>query len=299
MVEVSEIAVNLCLNHLVISDNETVFCDYYKFASEYIRKLGFFQPNRVYIGAEFCEKLLYNISHISFWNKLLHSNPCIEYVSFVIPPIRESFFEHLRVILNQITNYPYIDEIVFNDLGTMRYLHQNHPQYTLVAGRLLDKGMREARFDVFTDSIAVHENQRMMEGTNLSSAFYLKLFDDYNVNRVELDTLNGSVLHLASTSTVKYSVHYPRIFLSRSDYCEFGGIGRKLLEKFRISNSCSFMCGKIWEKLEDPTDSGIYKSGNAIFTSQNEDLSKCVDGTFRFVFSQGAENESCCSHSFL
>ncbi len=287
MAEVSESAVNLCHNHLVISNNETTFYDYYKFASTQVRKLGFPSPNRVYIGSEFCEKLLYYISRIEFWNKLICLNHYVEYVSFVIPPLRESFFKYLREILGYIENYSYIDEIVFNDFGTMRYLHQNFPQYTLVAGRLLDKGMREARFDIFASSTVVRNNKRMMESTNLNSAFYLKLFDDYGVNRIELDTLNGGVLQLDARSTVKYSVHYPRIFLSRSDYCEFGGIGNKLSEKFRISDSCSFMCGKIWEKLEDSTDSGIYKSGNAIFASQKEALSKCVDGSFRLVFSQG------------
>lgn len=251
MAEVLESAVNLCHNHLVISANETIFCDYYKFASSQIRKLGIPQPDRVYIGSEFCEKLLYNCFQDGFWNKLSHLNQYAEYVSFVIPPIRESFFEYLRMILKKIASYPYIDEIVFNDFGAMRYLHQNYPHYTLVAGRLLDKGIREARFDIFSNSHVVRNNQRMMESTNLNSAFYLKLFNGYGVSRIELDTLNGGVLYLSSKSTVKYSVHYPRIFLSRSDYCEFGGIGKKLSEKFRISDLCSFMCGNVWEKLED------------------------------------------------
>lgn len=288
MTEVTESAVNLCLNHLVISNNETIFCDYYKFASTQVCKLGFPRPNRAYIGSEFCEKMLYYILQTDFWNKLICLNHYVECVSFVIPPMRESFFKYIKEILGYIENYFYIDEIIFNDLGIMRYLHQNCPQYTLVAGRLLDKGMREARFDVFASSTIVQNNKRMMESTNLNSAFYLKLFKNNGVNRIELDTLNGGVLQLDARSTVKYSVHYPRIFLSRSDYCEFGGIGKKLSEKFKISDSCSFMCGKIWEKLEDPTDSGIFKSGNAIFASQKETLSKCVDGSFRLVFSQGA-----------
>lgn len=298
MIEVTESAVNVCLNHLVFSDISTLY-EYYNNVTAMLCEFGLPKPNRIYAGAEFCDKIFYHIRHTDFFNNLIRMSQYVAHISFVIPPIRESAMEYLKDILNIVENYSFIDELVFNDFGTMRYLHRQHPQYTLVAGRLIDKGMREARFNIYADSVSVQENCKMMESTNLNSKFYQGLFSEHGVNRIELDTLNGGMLHLSASENIKYTVHYPRIFLSRSDYCEFSGIGKKMADKFQIQGICTHMCSKVWERLCDPSENEIYKYGNAVFTTQKEKLSGCIDGTFRFVYSQGVENESSCSNSFV
>lgn len=287
MINVTESAVNLCLNHLVFADDSTALYKYYKDATAIISTSGFPEPERVYIGAEFCDKILYHIRNTNFFDHLLSISQYAEHVSFVVPPVRESSTKYLKEILTIIEKYPFIDELIFNDFGTMRYLHQRYPQYDLVAGRLIDKGMREMRFDVCASSEIVKDNSRLMEHTNLDSLFYDQLFSKYNVCRIELDTLNGRQLQLNTFGRMKYTVHYPRIFLSRSDYCEFSGIGKKLSEKFKVQGRCTHMCAEVYEKLCAPSENEIYKCGNAVFSTQKEKLSDSVNGLFRFVYSQG------------
>lgn len=77
---------------------------------------------------------------------------------------------------------PVVDELVFNDFGAMRYLHRHYPQYPLTAGRLMDKGMREARFDVYSELEEVRNNRRMMESTNFNAPFCHSLFRQYSMS---------------------------------------------------------------------------------------------------------------------
>lgn len=289
MINVTESAVNLCLNHLVFADDSIKLYDYYTDAANQIYSEGFPQPDRLYAGSEFCDKIFHHLRHTNFFDHLRQISQYAEHVSFVIPPMHESFMEHFKEIMDEIEQCPFVDELVFNDFGIMRYLHQHYPQYILVAGRLLDKGMREARFDIYSDLEKVQNNRRMMESTNLDAPFYHSLFKQYDVERIELDTLNGGTLSLNTERGMNYTVHYPRIFLSRSDYCEFSGVGKKLSEKFRIQDTCTHTCSSVWEELCDPSDSGIYKMGNAIFMTQKEKLSECVEGTFRLVYAQGVK----------
>lgn len=299
MINVTESAVNLCLNHLIFADSSTELYNYYLDSVNNISSEGFPKPNRLYAGAEFCDKIFKHIRHTKFFDHLTHLNQYVEHVSFVIPPMHESTMEYFTGIMDVIEQCTFVDELVFNDFGIMRYLHQYYPQYTLVAGRLMDKGMREARFVIYSDLEKAHNNRKILQSTNLDAPFYRSLFKQYGVDRIELDTLNGGKLLLNMESGMNYTVHYPRIFLSRSDYCEFSGVGKKLSEKFRIQGSCTRMCGSVWEELCDPSESGIYKIGNAAFTTQKEKLIRCVNGTFRLVYSQGEKNESRCSNSFF
>ncbi len=282
MVIIEEISVNLCNLKFDISELYRILDNYnQKLKEAYNRK-----PNRVYIGFEYCDKMVHFFSMrelIAIFNTIENLDMKVTYV---IPPVREENFKKHMDILDELISRTNLNEISVNDYGMLNYLHTKRTNnLDIILGRLFDKGIRETRLNIF-ESEAVKKNSAEISKTNLFDEPYLKLFESFNINRIELDTFPDGVQDVSKAGKLNVSIHYPKVFISRGSYCEAGSIGQKPENKFKLSNMCGFECSKIYKKIIlEHNCRELIKLGNAILFHQPEPIGDIVNGKFRLVFS--------------
>jgi hypothetical protein len=291
MININELALNLCgLPSFIYSESDVEA--YIKYLSRISATHCNNAPSRVYIGSEFCENMPLNYENMervyTVCKNLGYS------ITLCLPPLRQSQFEKVtNEVQRLVCRITTIDEISVNDCGTLLHLqNQNYKGVSIVAGRLFDKTIREARINPFQIT-EIEKNIEMIESFYLSDVLHSPFFKSASVSRLETDTLPGGVLRLSQDLKFDYSIFYPRIYLSRSNYCEFASFEDIASEKFRLRSQCKFTCAEYIEQINEHTFLPIYKSLNCVFARQSKNIEECVVGNFRLVFTELLPYDKC------
>lgn len=245
-------------------------------------------PERVYLGAEFCDRVMLFMEKERLLDAVKFLNRQNYRVTYVIPPLRQSNFRRNLELADFLLEHAGdgIDEVTANDFGTLSFLHQEGTAKNrgLSAGRLFDKGIREGRFDLFRNR-DFKRNEEEASRLGLTEPPYPELFRSLGVTRLETDTLPDGVLSAGPGCPLGISIHYPRIYLSRASYCEFSGIGRTGPGKFRLEEMCRMQCSNQFQRIPLEEGRTLFKIGNAVFTRQNRPAEETVGFRCRLVYS--------------
>lgn len=286
MNNIYETAVNLCFLTFTELSAESIDRTLKSYKEQIISsKLP--SPDRVYLGAEFCDRIMMFMDKTKIKESIKFLNSKNYKVSYVIPAIRQSnLYKNLEVLdyllgSSSIT----IDELVVNDFGILAYLQKEKGKWAckLTAGRLFDKGVREGRFNIFKNS-DYQRNSEEASKFNLTESAYTELFQTLGVTRLETDTLPDGFISIEPNCPLNISIYYPRIFLSQGSYCEYSGIGRKDPNKFRLENLCNRQCSNQFQLIKIEEGRILYKIGNAVFTRQTQPIEQIVNFQCRLVY---------------
>lgn len=227
--------------YLKVSDNLKIAGDY----------------DRLYMGAEFCEKKLPPLTFVQ--NAIKQTVSVGTGFSLLTPYVSEAGLDSLKKLLAGLPEDAPI-EVIANDYGTLMFLRDERPDLQPVVGRLLAKQKKGVGISTHKDDApptlinvwrhSAYDNQAVRD--------YLKTF---RVKRVELDNLVQGVASDFAGSGLAASIYYPYAVVTTSVACGFCGTG--------VSKPGCF--GGMIEDKNDLFDRVIYTSGNARFF-QNDDL---------------------------
>jgi hypothetical protein len=177
--------------------------------------LSYLNPDfkRVHFGVEFCERLLplktelqETLAEVSGHNLAF---------TFVTPYVTEDGLQKVRGLLKLL---PDGTEVVFNDWGVCRLLHDQFPQLVPVLGRLLTKIKRGPRIMNFIDKLPKDALDHL-RSTNLGVPRYTDFLLAQNIRRAELDNpLQGLNLD-GVPKELKLSLHIPFAYVSTTRFC--------------------------------------------------------------------------------
>jgi hypothetical protein len=177
--------------------------------------LSYLNPDfkRVHFGVEFCERLLPTKAELTE----THAEVAGRGLAFtlVTPYVTE---DGLQKVQNLLKLLPDGTEVVFNDWGVFRLLHEQFPQLVPVLGRMLTKIKRGPRIMNFIDRLPKDALDHL-RSTNLGVPRYTDFLFANSIRRAELDNpLQGLNLNVIPAQ-LKLSLHIPFAYVSTTRFC--------------------------------------------------------------------------------
>ena len=177
--------------------------------------LSYLNPDfkRVHFGVEFCERLLPTENEFRETQAEVAGRGLA--FTLVTPYVTEDGLQKVRNLLKLL---PDGAEVVFNDWGVFRLLHEQFPQLVPVLGRLLTKIKRGPRIMNFIDRLPKDALDHL-RSTNLGVPRYTDFLLAKNIHRAELDNpLQGLNLD-GVPKELKLSLHIPFAYVSTTRFC--------------------------------------------------------------------------------
>ncbi len=213
--------------------------------------------DRVYVGSEFCERLLPEQDAIR--NAIDNTGDAVA-MTLVTPYVTDG---GLRRVMDLVERFvavePVFDEIVINDWGVMRETRGVGCQRVL--GRLLVRQLRDPRIIgwkkktpdklVRVDELAVNEP-------------FVEFLLSEGIERIELDTIpdDASVLR----GRLKVSCYEPFTYITTTRLCPVADIASRDGSVLYVPKTCSYECvGRVYVLKEEVMGTDLYLFGNTIF----------------------------------
>jgi hypothetical protein len=177
--------------------------------------LSYLNPDfkRVHFGVEFCERLLPTKAELAETQAEVAGLGLP--FTFVTPYVTEDGLHKVQKLLKLL---PAGTEVVFNDWGVFRLLHEQFPMLVPVLGRMLTKIKRGPRIMNFIDQLPTDALDHL-RSTNLGVPRYAQFLFANNICRAELDNpLQGLNLDGVPVQ-LKLSLHIPFAYVSTTRFC--------------------------------------------------------------------------------
>lgn len=217
---------------------------------------------RIYLGAQFCPRLLPAASDLEKTISGLAGRS----LTLLFPFIPQSFHRAAEELIELFAQTGPHAEVVVQNWGLIETAGKRGCRP--VAGRLLTKQPKDPRLLRLFDQDAEHRFAAL-RATRINRET-VRILQDLNVSRIELDlTPWGLELPpLLADRGLKVSIHLPYSIVSVTRYCKLAQINssRQLLQ----ISECSRQCRNLHYHLDHPdVPSGLLLYGNA-FLYQNE-----------------------------
>ena len=233
------------------------------------------KPVRVYFGNEFCEQRI--PSRVELETACAAAREAGLPLSFVTPPVSDRGCEVIADRLKELQTWMPGSEVVVNDWGVLRLLHQELPTLVPVLGRLMNKLLRDPRItpqhsrpDVLPDPL------HALRQCSLSIPAYRHLLSRFGVGRVELDNLYQGIEMDFETWSLLPSLYIPFGYVTMGRICLPGNQHLPSNQKFGTpGGGCPRPCMHSEIDLVNPhagaeADVSFTQRGNAIFYHQPE-----------------------------
>ena len=250
---------------------------------EYIESIPF---KRVYFGNEFCQHLLPDINAIKNIFDI-----CIKQklnISFVTPLVTDYGIKKLNSIFEFISEHYKNTEIIFNDWGVYKLLREKYDHFEKVAGRLIDKTLRDPRLNDYDyNNLFSEDGLRFLRKPNLTSESYKVHLLKLNIKRVEFDLLpQGFDFIDDEVYPFSLSIYIPFGHVTTGRQCMMRMLTQKQNEKFYLNDKCGKECRNYIQTMFKRQGSflgdieGVYthnvelfRKGNSVFYL-NTDITK-------------------------
>lgn len=218
---------------------------------------------RVYLGHEFCERLLPTVE--SFSTRVREILRADLDVSFSTPYVTERGLRRVEALCAVLAGLQPDAEVVFNDWGTLRMLRREFPSLVPVLGRLLIKMKSGPRIAELA-SLFNAETASYFRTCSLDVPVYQEFLLDRGVSRVELDQpLQGLELDLRGTG-ISASIYTPYGYIATTRLCLSASCDRHGLEDEVGIFSCRKECRRMSFEIEPLGASAPqYRKGNTLF----------------------------------
>ncbi len=185
--------------------------------------IGDAPPARVYYGNEFCQERIPRPGELEASCRAVYDAALP--LTFVTPPVSDDGCDVLLDRLTRLQNWSPHSEVVINDWGVLRLVHETFPSLVPVLGRLLNKFLRDPRVTARYDRPGASTNApRALRQSSLSIPAYRRLLARYGVQRTELDNLYQGIdldfraLHLSA------SLYVPFGYVTTGRICMLGNL---------------------------------------------------------------------------
>ncbi len=212
----------------------------------------------VYFGSEFCQDLLPTVAEAENFCALAKEADLEALL--LTPVVRADGLSRVLKLVTDLENRGWAPTLVFNDLGVLRMLHNEHPATKLQAGRLINRALRDPR-------LAVQPLEAQPRQTSRGGAIRTLLLR-YAVAGLETDAdLEGSYLG-DGTSNLQRVLHLPYVFAASGRNCLLKADTQQDDKNFAkwLSNPCPAPCRGRWH-AEERADLSLplWRAGNTIF----------------------------------
>jgi hypothetical protein len=248
------------------------------------RHLSLEKLKRIYFGVEFCQRLIPKRDKLEKAVGLTQQAGLS--FSFLTPPVTDSGLEILEPCLKFLheKNSSARDiEIIVNDWGTLRILHEKFTGLEPVLGRMMNKMIRDPRLpEFYTASRVTGEGFRAVRQSSLTSRYYRNSMEEWGVKRFEFDNMIQGIDLEEETGDSGVSVYIPYGYVATGRICMPGSLNLDKENKFTEYMGCGKECQEFTHLLEpvDTPDSlpspRLIQRGNTLFYPNSRAIVKTV-----------------------
>lgn len=224
-------------------------------------------PSRIYYGNEFCQERIPRPGELEASCRTIRETGLP--LTFVTPPVNDDGCDVLVDRLTRLQNWLPHSEVVVNDWGVLRLVHEKFPALVPVLGRLLNKFLRDPRVT------ARYDVPPALRQSSLSIPAYGRLLARYGVQRTELDNLYQGIDLDFQALDLLPSLYVPFGYVTTGRICMLGNLHLSRDEKFATpSGPCPQPCLRVEVDLaEQKAEAHSFtQRGNTIFYRQAEAL---------------------------
>lgn len=206
--------------------------------------------SRIYLGDEFCERLLPTLGQVKAAVRLTGEN-----LTLATAPLTDNGLVQAKKLLAVL---PRETEVVVNDWGLFEDVKKH--KLTPVLGRLMLKYHRDPRITAIEDKIP-KGCRKVLHSSALTQKRFVKFLKKNNIRRIELDATPFTVDH-GDLSGFKVSLHVPYVYVTTTRQCL---TAYYLTGKFGITD-CTKPCLKhtfTWKNKGLPQN--LNQKGNSLF----------------------------------
>ncbi len=229
---------------------------------------------RVYYGNEFCEERIPRRSELEASCRAVREAGLP--LTFLTPPVSDEGCDILSDRLSRLQNGSPRAEVVVNDWGVLRLLHEAFPSLVPVLGRLLNKFLRDPRT---TARYGGDKAPAALRRSSLSISAYRRLLARYGVKRSELDNLYQGIDLDFRALGMEASLYVPFGYVTTGRICMLGNLHLPPEKKFATPcGPCPQPCLRVEVDLTEREagangDAQTFtQRGNTIFYQQTEAL---------------------------
>lgn len=219
---------------------------------------------QIRLGNEFCERLMPSRKQVE--KSIFLAEKFKMTFALVLANLTDEGHKKLHRIMPALEPK---NEIVVNDWGTAYLLSESYPEYTLIAGRLLCKHLKEAR-------IATPEEFREVKWP-VDNPHFKNVLSDLGINKAEVDLAPHTVVPGNKVEDVLLTLHLNRGYSAKSHVCKIGSAHQPKQKKFSSGHRCRRECLRFRttiSKLPHPRESTleIYQRGNTWFYGYSDQM---------------------------
>jgi hypothetical protein len=180
---------------------------------------------RVYIGHEFCERLMPQVCDL---NRAI--DYCKNYsniaLTIVTSLMTDKYFKKLANILDIAVTKNINIEVVCNDFGVMQFVSKNYNTCTLVCGRSLFSQSLWPQQELVKTVYSALFRKKMFWRANqkeYQALHFLERLRSFDVKRIDISSISDACTYGYSLSKAGFnlSIYSPYRFLTYTRYCNF------------------------------------------------------------------------------
>lgn len=170
---------------------------------------------RVYVGHEFCQRLLPSKDGLREAVKQVAGRGCA--FTLVTPFVTNAGLHRVQDLVGELASLPDVKdpEVVINDWGVMFWMHREHPAIPLAMGRLMTKQKRGPQILNIADDIPAATLEHFKR-SNADASHVLRYMQGMGVQRVELDNLLQGI---SRHDGLPASLYYPFGYVTTTRLC--------------------------------------------------------------------------------
>ncbi len=219
----------------------------------------------LYFGSEFCQDLIPDIKEAEEFCALAKDTG-LEAV-LLTPVVRSDGLSLLQELVTELKNRGWSLTVVFNDLGVLRMLNNDHPQGKRQAGRLINRALRDPRL--------AEQPQESQIGETARGGQIRALLQRFGVAGLETDPdLEGSYLGNGEAELLRV-LHLPYIFATSGRNCLFKAEAQQEHQNFakNLSRTCRVPCRQRGYSVDrSDLDHPLWRAGNTLFYEATQAL---------------------------
>ena len=201
-----------------------------------------FCVSRVYLGNEFCERLLPTPGQLT--DAFAHAKELDVDISLLTPLLTDSGIKRLRLLLDML---PAETEVIVNDWGTLRLIKKDYLSLKPLLGRLLYKMIKDPR-------LPSAQWTRLHPHSGQSKPFH-HLLDRFGIDHIEMDVPPFTQSDQFNVGELDLSVHLPFGYVVKGRMCRIGSLNQDDPNKFVVGHACQKECLDYVTLLERPNQS--------------------------------------------
>jgi len=218
--------------------------------------------DRVYVGNEFCERLLPEEDSI---RDVLDKRGDAATMSLVTPYVADGGLRKVMELVERFVSVETVfDEVVINDWGVLRETRGTGCKRVL--GRLLVRQLRDPRILRWREKMP----DKLVRVNELSvNETFIEFLLDEGIERIELDTVPADLSSVQGRMRV--SLYKPYTYITTTRLCPVANIADRDDSVLYVPKTCSYECvGHVYVLKEKVMGRDLYLFGNTIFFRRDD-----------------------------